>query len=171
MRKIILNVAISLDSLIEGPKGEYDWCFNDQDYGLTDFFEGIDAICFGRKSYELVLQNNDGYFDAKKWYVFSKTLNEVKGRNATLINKDVAETVNKIKSEAGKDIWLFGGASLVTTFINEGLVDELQLAVHPILLGSGKVLFQNISKRIQLKLADSKMYDSGLVQLFYDVLK
>jgi dihydrofolate reductase len=171
MRKVILNLALSLDSLIEGPNGEYDWCFTDQDYGLTDFFKRIDTIFFGRKSYELVLQNNDHYFDSKKWYVFSTTLHEVKNKNATLINKDVAEAVDKIKNEPGKDIWLFGGASLVTTFINEGLVDQLELAVHPIILGSGKPLFQNISKRIQLQLTNSKTYSSGLVQLFYDVLK
>jgi len=101
----------------------------------------------------------------------STTLNEVKDKNTTLINKDVTATVNKIKNEQGKDIWLFGGASLVTTFMNEGLVDELELAVHPILLGSGKPLFQNISKRIKLELTNSKVYDSGLVQLFYNVLK
>jgi len=171
MRKVILNLALSLDSLIEGPNGEYDWCFNDQDYGLTEFFKRIDAIFFGRKSYELVLRNNDGYFDSKKWYVFSTTLNEVKDKNTTLINKNVAATVNKIKNEPGKDIWLFGGAGLVTTFINEGLVDELQLSVHPILLGIGKPLFQNISKRIKLELIDSKVYNNGLVQLFYNVLK
>jgi len=171
MRKVILNLALSLDSLIEGPNGEYDWCFNDQDYGLTDFFKRIDTIFFGRKSYELVLKNDDGYFDSKKWYVFSTTLNEVKDKNTTLINKDVTATVNKIKTEPGKDVWLFGGASLVTTFMNEGLVDELELAVHPILLGSGKPLFQNISKRIKLELTNSKVYDSGLVQLFYNVLK
>ena len=171
MRKVILNLALSLDSLIEGPNGEYDWCFNDQDYGLSDFFKRIDTIFFGRKSYELVLKNNDGYFDSKKWYVFSTTLNEVKGKNRTLIHKDVAAAVNKIKNEQGKDIWLFGGASLVTTFINEDLVDELELAVHPILLGSGKPLFQNIDKRIKLELTNSKVYNSGLVQLFYNVLR
>src|SRR5215831_14635414 len=102
MRKVILNLALSLDSLIEGPNGEYDWCFNDQDYGLTDFFKRIDTIFFGRKSYELVLQNNDGYFDSKRWYVFSTTLNEVERTNATLISKDVATAVNKIKNEPGK---------------------------------------------------------------------
>lgn len=171
MRKIILNLAVSLDGLIEGPNGEYDWCFTDQDYGLTHFFERIDTIFFGRKSYELVLKNNDHYFDGKKWYVFSTTLHEPKDKNTTFINKDIVATVNAIKNEPGKDIWLFGGASLVTTFINEGLVDELELAVHPILLGSGKPLFQNISKRIKLQLTNSKIYSSDLVQLFYDVLK
>jgi dihydrofolate reductase len=171
MRKVILNLAVSLDNFIEGPNGEYDWCFGDQDYGMTDFFKRIDSILLGRKSYELVMQTGDSYFGKMKRYVFSTTLNEINNKHTTIINKDVVESVNKIKTEAGKDIWLFGGAGLVTTFMNEGLVDELALAVHPILLGNGKPLFQNISRKILLQLFDSKIYDSGLVQLFYNVLK
>jgi dihydrofolate reductase len=171
MRKVILNVAVSLDDFIEGPKGEYDWCFMDQDYGMTDFFKRIDAIFFGRMSYELVLKTGGSDFRNMKWYVFSTTLKDSKDKNTVIIDKDVAARVHQIKTEPGKDIWLFGGASLLTTFMNEGLVDELALAVHPILLGSGKTLFQNISKRIGLQLIDSKTYDSGLQQLFYDVVR
>ena len=167
MRKVILNVAVSLDNFIEGANGEYDWCFTDQDYGMKNFFKRTDAIFLGRKSYELVTKTGADYFGKRKIYVFSKTLSETKNKNTTIINKDVAAAVNKIKNEPGKDIWLFGGASLVTTFINESLVDELMLAIHPILLGNGKPLFQNINKRIKLELTDAKTFSSGLVQLFY----
>lgn len=171
MRKIILNLAVSLDGLIEGPNGEYDWCFTDQDYGMKEFFKRTDTIFLGRKSYDLVNATGADYFGKRKIYVFSKTLSETKKENTIIINKDVAEIVSKIKNEPGKDIWLFGGASLVTTFINEGLVDELMLAVHPILLGKGKPLYQNINERIKLELTDAKTFSSGLVQLFYEVLK
>jgi dihydrofolate reductase len=167
MRKVILNLAVSLDNFIEGPNGKYDWCFTDEDYGMKEFFKRTDAIFLGRKSYELVTKTGAECFGKRKVYVFSKTLTETRNKHAIIINKDVAGTVNKIKNEQGKDIWLFGGASLVTTFINEGLVDELMLAVHPVLLGNGKPLFQNIQQRVKLQLADAKTFSSGLVQLFY----
>lgn len=171
MRKVILNVAVSLDGFIEGAHGEYDWCFTDQDYGMTDFFKRIDTVFLGRKSYELVMKEGNGYLGKMNQYVFSTTLSETKNKNTVIINGDVAHNVSKVKSEPGKDIWLFGGASLLTTFLNEGLVDELMLAVHPIILGSGKSLFQSIQQRITIQLTDSKTYDNGLVQLFYNVVK
>jgi dihydrofolate reductase len=167
MRKVILNLAASLDGFIEGPNGEYDWCFTDHHYGMKEFFKRTDAIFLGRKSYELVTKTGAGYFGNRKIYVFSKTLTEAKDKKAIIINTDIKAAVNKIRKEPGKDIWLFGGASLVTTFINEGLVDELMLAVHPILLGNGKALFQNIQQQTKLQLTDAKTFSSGLVQLFY----
>ena len=85
MRKIILNLAVSLDGFIEGPNGEYDWCFIDQDYGMTDFMDSIDAIFFGRKSYELVLKTGADYFGNKKQYVFSKTLPASINENVIII--------------------------------------------------------------------------------------
>ena len=171
MRKIILNVAISLDGFIEGPNGEFDWCFMDQDYGMTDFMNRTDAIFFGRKSYQLVLDYGIGYYAYAKKYVFSKTLTEASSENTIIINEDLVEAVNKIKTEPGKDIWLFGGASLVTAFMQNDLLDELMLSVHPILLGSGKPLFQNIKERIKLELTNSQTFSTGLVQLFYNVLR
>ena len=83
-----------------------------------------------------------------------------------MISDDLQTAVTTIKKEPGKDIWLFGGASLVSCFMNEGLVDELMLAVHPVLLGSGKSLFQNLGSRTKLTLTDTKTYDTGLVQLY-----
>lgn len=169
MRKIILGVAVSLDSFIEGPKGEYDWCFTDQDYGLSDFFKRIDTMFFGRKSYELTLTMGDNGsigFPKLKEYIFSTTLDKVK-EGATLIKGDIKTEVEKIKNEKGKDIWLFGGAGLTTSLLNLGLVDELSLAVHPILLGSGKPLFSNIKDRINLTLVDTKTFSTGLVSLTY----
>ncbi len=172
MRKIILGLAVSLDGYIEGPNGEYDWCLTDQDYGMSAFFKRIDSIFMGRKSYELALSMGDEAmpgFPKLKEYVFSNTLDSVK-IEAILINGDVARRVKEIKNEPGKDIWLFGGAGLTTSLMNLGLVDELGLAVHPILLGSGKYLFNQIDRRIQLKLMDTKTYSSGLVSLTYDVV-
>lgn len=167
MRKVILSVAVTLDGFIEGPNGEYDWCFTDQDYGMPDFFKRIDAVFMGRKSYELTKTMEGGSGLPKmKTYVFSNTITAPE-EDIVLVSGDIKTKVDAITNEEGKDIWLFGGASLTTTFINLKLVDEISVAVHPILLGKGKLLFNDIDQRIKLQLVDSKPYDSGLVILTY----
>jgi dihydrofolate reductase len=170
MRKIILGVAVSLDGFIEGPNGEYDWCFTDQDYGLQDFFKRIDTIFVGRKTYEISsgMEGGPAGFPKFKEYIFSTTLDKIK-EGAVLIKEDVKTKVEKIKNENGKDIWLFGGASLTTSLMNLGFVDEISLAVHPVLLGAGKPLFNNIKDRIKLTLVNTKTYSTGLVSLTYNV--
>jgi dihydrofolate reductase len=167
MRKVILQLAVSLDGFIEGPHGEYDWCFTDQDYGMTDFIKQIDAIFMGRKSYEM-MQSYEGSnpWAGIKTYVFSNSLKDVSA-DAQIVKGDFKREVLSLKEQPGKDIWLFGGAELTTGFINEGLVDELLLAVHPIILGSGKPLFQHINGRKLLKLTGQKVYATGLVFLHY----
>lgn len=171
MRKVILSVAVTLDGYIEGPNGEYDWCFTDQDYGMSDFFKQIDSLFIGRKSYELMLKMADDAIPGLpklKEYVFSTQLDQVKP-GAVLIKGNVKHEVEKIKSEAGKDIWLFGGASLTSALLNLGLVDQMNLAVHPLILGSGKPLFSNIQNKLALELIDTKTYSSGLVNLSYAI--
>jgi dihydrofolate reductase len=171
MRKVILQLAVSLDGYIEGPNGEYDWCFTDQDYGMSEFFKRIDSIFIGRKSYELTLTMGDAEmpgFPKLTEYVFSTTLKEVKP-GTILIKGDIEAEVRRIKNEPGKDIWLFGGASLTASLMNLGLVDEISLAVHPIILGSGKALFSNIKHKLPLTLTDTKTYSSGLVALTYTI--
>lgn len=174
MRKIIIGLAVSLDSYIEGPNGEFDWCFTDQDYGLKEFFTRVDAVFMGRKSYEVAQKMSaDGQsipgMPKMTEYIFSNALTEVK-EGAIIVNGNIEEKVNEIKQSEGKDIWLFGGASLISALMNARLVDEIWLSVHPILLGSGKPLFENISSRISLKLTETKQYETGLVSLKYEII-
>ncbi len=169
MRKVILNLALSLDGFIEGPKGEYDWCFTDQDYGMSAFLKSVDAVFFGRKSFDLVSPMGPNAYPGLKRYVFSRTLTEVEG--AFIISSDVKGTVEKLKREKGKNIWLFGGAELTNTLLGLGLVDELLLSVHPVILGGGKSLFGSLGERIHLKLKNARTYPTGLVQLFYTLDK
>ena len=168
MRKVILNLAVSLDGFIEGPKGEFDWCFDDQDYGMEEFMSRIDTILIGRKSYEVLMQQfeNRNPFSDKMTYVFSQTIQSTDPKTVVL-KGNVEQEVKEILKRPGKDLWLFGGANLVTAFMKAELVDELWLAVHPLLLGSGKPLFQGITERIPLNLVTTKTYSSGLVQMFY----
>lgn len=168
MRKIILGLAVSLDGFIEGPNGEYDWCFTDQDYGLTDFFKRIDTIFMGRKSYELAQQTaEDNPWKGMKTYLFTNTLKSINNENVEIISGNIKNQINIIRKQPGKDIWLFGGAALLTSFVNNNWVDEYWLSVHPIILGSGKPLFQNIVERKNLALVNSKVYETGLVSLKY----
>jgi dihydrofolate reductase len=171
MRKIILNVAMSLDGLIEGPNGEYDWCFDDgNDYGMRNFLNRIDAIFYGRKSYEVLMQaGTTNPFAEKQSFLFSKSLPA--SPEYQLVSGDLTSSVMEIKESAGKDIWLFGGASLTASMMKAQLVDELLLAVHPIILGKGKALFDMLDNRQTLKLIASKPYSSGLVSMHYLIEK
>jgi dihydrofolate reductase len=177
-RRIILDLAVTLDGFIEGPNGEVDWCIMDPDMGFIDFLNNIDTILYGRKSYELWGQYvpGNGISDtekeiwklvhSKKKYVFSKTTTK-KYPGANLISCNIMEEVKKIKNEPGKEIWLYGGSSLITTFLNLGLVDEYRLSIHPVILGEGKPLFIDIKQRLGLKLINTKKFSSGVVQLCY----
>ena len=108
MRNVILNVAVSLDGYIAGPRGEYDWCFTDQDYGMKKFFKRIDTALIGRKTYELMLKMGEPGYPGVMNYVFSKTIQGKNNENVTFIAEDVAEFVKKLKNSKGKDIWLVG---------------------------------------------------------------
>ena len=176
-RKIILDLAVTLDGFIEGENGEVDWCIMDPEMGFTNFLNQIDTILYGRKSYDLWGQYTPTIEDAaeiemwelvhsKEKYVFSKTQRGTDNK-AVFINEDILEEVNKIKNKPGKDIWLYGGASLITTFINLGLVDEFRLSVHPVVLGEGKPMFIDIKQRLNLKLMNTRTFSSGVVQLIY----
>jgi dihydrofolate reductase len=165
MRKIILNLAVSLDGFIEGPNGEFDWCFTDQDYGMTGFLKSIDTIFFGRKSYEVLLSMDSDPYPDKAKVVFSENPDYVP-KNAISLGIDPAK-INELKEFRENDIWLFGGAELFNKLLDMDLVDELQLAVHPLILGSGKPLFTSRDNIIRFNLVESKSYSSGLVQLIY----
>jgi dihydrofolate reductase len=174
MRKLIVGLAISLDGFIEGPNGEYDWCFTDQDYGMTEFLKGIDAIFYGRKSWEMMKTysppEGENPWKHIKNYVFSNSYSKP-GDDFELITGDIVAEVIKLKSQPGKNIWMFGGASLNDSLMKAGLIDEIGLAVHPILLGNGKPFFADYGKRIKLELVDSKPYSTGLIYLTYKVLQ
>jgi dihydrofolate reductase len=177
-RKIILDLAVTLDGFIEGKNGEVDWCIMDSEMGFIDFLNQIDTILYGRKSYDLwgqftpEIDHTDTEKEiwrivhSKEKYVFSRT-QKATDHKAIYINDHIIEEVNALKNKPGKDIWLYGGASLITTFIHLELVDEFRLSVHPVVLGEGKPLFMDINKRLNLKLVNTRTFSSGVVQLIY----
>ena len=182
MRKIILNLTLTLDGFIEGPNGEIDWIVGDSstDFGdiLNEIIRDKDAIFYGRKSYELwgnyspeqgsqKLKDAYALMHTKTKYVFSET-KKSDDTNAIFINENIKQKVEEIKKQPGKNIWLYGGASLITTFLNLDLVDEYHLAIQPVILGKGKPLFQNIEQRHRLKLLETKGDPSGVAVLIYE---
>ncbi len=111
-----------------------------------------------------------GLVHSKEKYVFSKTQKEPEN-NVTFITENIEQEIIKLKNRPGKDIWLYGGASLITTFIDLGLVDEFRLSVHPVILGEEKLLFIDIKQRVNLTLVETRPFSSGVVQLSYHLIK
>lgn len=181
MGNIILDLAVSLDGFIEGPNGETDWCIMDDDMDFEGFLSGIDAIFYGRVSYDrwgsYTPEMSADPAEQKLWkevhskqkYVFSSE--NRKDENAVFISNDIVDKVTEIKKQEGKDIWLFGGANLIRSFIQFGLIDTYRISVHPVALGSGKPLFENLKERLNLQLMETKSFRSGVVQLIYKTEK
>ncbi|ELK47701.1 dihydrofolate reductase family protein [Halobacillus sp. BAB-2008] len=180
-RRVLLDLAVTLDGFVEGENGEVDWCIMDPEMGFTNFLNSIDTILYGRKSYDLWGEYHAGedsdeekemweLIHSKEKYVFSKT-QKAPYNNATYINDNILEEVNKLKNMPGKDIWLYGGASLIKSFVKLGLVDEFRLSVHPVVLGKGRPLFDDLKERVNLKLVNSRTFSSGVVQLIYAIDK
>lgn len=181
MRRIVLNLATTLDGFIEGPNGEIDWLVRDEtvDFGdiLNDILSDKDAIFYGRVSYEKwgnfsppdatpKIKAAYDLLHSKQKYVFSRTLRG-DGNDAIFINNDVEKRVREIKEQPGENLWLYGGGKLITTFLNLDLVDEYRLAVHPVILGKGKRLFDDIEDIHRLDLIEAKGHPSGVTLLHY----
>lgn len=181
MKKIILDLAVTLDGFIEGPNGEIDWCIMDDDMDFDGFLSSIDTIFYGRVSYDMwgnyQPEENAGPEEQNLWkavhsknkYVFSGQKRE--NEKAVFINSDITEAVAEIKKQGGKDIWLYGGAGLIKTFIELNLIDVYRISVHPIALGKGKPLFEDLKERLNLQLIKTNVFKSGVVQLIYEPVK
>lgn len=181
MRKIILSLATSLDGYIEGPNGEVDWMVFSEETGkaLSEFLQDIDTILYGRISYEkwgaYIPPEGASVFEKKfydttnkmKKYVFSGSKDQFKG-NPVIIKSDLDGAVSKLKQEDGKNIWLYGGGNLITSFVNLNLIDEFRIAVMPVILGSGKPLFTGIQNRLNLKLLGVNSGKTGVIELKYE---
>ena len=167
MRKIVLNLALSLDGLIAGPNGEYDWCFTDADYGMTEFMKSIDSIVMGGKSYRLLLDYGAPYPELTN-YVITRTETTSSHPNVVFVRDNILSFAETLKKKEGKNIWLFGGAEVTQLLMEHDLVDVLMLAVHPIVLGGGIQLFGKFPSRKYFELTDSIRYPSGLVQSIYN---
>jgi dihydrofolate reductase len=183
MRKVIYAMSVSLDGFIEAPNGDLSWGYPDEELHqhFNDRESAIDIYLYGRRLYE----NMAAYWPtadenpsapryeieyARIWkikpkIVFSTTLDQV-GWNARLVRGNIADEVNKLKEQPGKDMNV-GGAELASTFMQLGLIDEYWLYLHPVILGGGKPMFRELRHKITLQLVETNKFGGGVVLLRY----
>jgi len=169
MRRVCYSVAMSLDGYIADPKGGYDWIVIDPEIDFDAMFKRYDAVLMGRKSYDAAKQQGGYGMPGPKAYVFSRTLKQADAPDVTVSN-DPQKTVTELKKKKGKDIWLFGGGELFRSLLELRLVDAVEVAVIPVLLGAGLPMLPRSTARARLKLTNRKIFEkTGTVLLNYDV--
>ena len=179
MRKVVAAEFLSLDGVMESPDQWHFPYFNDEmGQAVGEGFETSDALLMGRVLYEEWVafwpnQNPEEnpvaeHMNGLRKYVVSTTLQEpLEWNNASLINGDVAEEISRLKQQPGKDITISGSGALVRSLLDYGLLDELKLMVHPIVVGSGKKLFEDGEQQTPLELVESRTFTTGVVFLTY----
>jgi dihydrofolate reductase len=189
MRKLRLQVQMSVDGCIAGPNGEMDWMFGLLDDELIKYAykitESVDTILMGRKMTDVFISSwldvmnkpdDPWYAFSKKMIeipkvVFTKTLNKSRWINTDIATGDLIEEVSKIKSQNGRDIVVYGGASFDSSLIKEKLIDELYLFINPVAIGNGMTIFKDLNEIQKYTLIESKAFESGKILLRYEVKK
>ena len=190
MRKVILSMQMTLDGIIEGPKGSMDGVVSDSDETWDDMFEFLEAadtFILGRVMYpdyesywSAALNNESSPANEVKFarlakqsqhLLISTTVKQVSWDNTSIISDNISEEILTLKQQPGKNMVIWGGAMLASTFINLNLVDEYRLLVNPAILGSGKYLFSNLEALHKLQLIHSRTFASGGALLHYQARK
>lgn len=167
MRRIVFSAAVSLDGYIAGPNGEADWIVMDPEFDFGELMARFDTIVMGRRSFEAA---GGGAMPGVKSVVISRTLRQEDYSKVTVLGEDFAGTISQMKAEPGKDIWLWGGGSLLRSMLDARLVDAVEVGVIPVLLGDGVPLLPPPGGRVKLRLTGHKVYSkTGSVGLDYAV--
>jgi dihydrofolate reductase len=185
MRKVIYAMSVSLDGFIEAVNEDLSWSVPDEELHqhFNDLESMIDTHLYGRRLYEIMAaywptadENPSApkveieyahIWKNKPKIVFSQTLAQVEW-NARLVRENIADEVNKLKAQPGKNMSV-GGAEIASTFMQLGLIDEYWLYVHPVVLGSGKPMFRQLHDKINLQLVETRTFGSGVVLLRYSI--
>lgn len=170
MRRIRYSVAMSLDGFIAGPNGGADWIVMDPEIDFTGMFEQFDTFLLGRRTFETMGSAGGPGTPGIKTFIFSRTLQPKDFPGVTIVAEEAEKTVAALRAEPGKDIWLFGGGSLFRSLLDARLVDTVEVAIMPVLLGDGIPLLPSPTRETKLKLTNYKVYEkTGIVSLEYAI--
>jgi dihydrofolate reductase len=180
MRKLKLQVQMTVDGYIAGLNGEMDWMIFNWDDELkkyvTEITEPVDCIVLGRKLAQGFIphwasnpeQEGADKFNSTKKVVFTKTLEKSEWKNTVLAKDDLVDEITKLKKQDGKDIIAYGGATFVSTLIKQGLIDEFHLFINPAAIGNGMTIFKQLNSKQYLSLKKSLSFPCGIVVLCYE---
>jgi dihydrofolate reductase len=182
MRKVTLGLANSLDNFIARKDGGFDWLHWSKEVAQISakFMKTVDTLLIGRKTYDGMLRYGQTSYPGAQNYVFTRSKRTVAAlkknlatkkadQNVDVISEDVARFVRKLKRKKGKGIVVFGGGELAKSLFEAGLIDEIVLNIHPVLLGSGIPLFHEMKQQIDLELLDCKVLAGGYLAVTYRV--
>lgn len=169
MRRVRYQVACSLDGYIAGPGDEFDWITPEPAFDFDALYAQFDTLLMGRRTYEIVRAMGEE-FRGKQVIVASRTLRSADAPNVEIVSQGLEERVRALRAEPGRDIWLYGGGRLFSQLLAWNLVDTVELAVIPMLLGDGVPVVAPARLRQPLALTRHRVYPSGMVLLEYDVL-
>jgi len=175
MRKIKLYIATSLNGKIANSDGSVDWLEaipnpEQIDHGYAEFYDSIDTTIQGFNTYKQIISwGIDFPYTTKKNYVLTKKQDKENTEYVEFISENHIDFIKKLKNQSGQDIWLIGGGQINSMLLNEGLIDEIQIFVMPVILSGGIELFETCPKEAQLKLIETKTHSTGAVEMKYKV--
>jgi dihydrofolate reductase len=172
MRSVVVQVATSADGYIARPDGDVKWLDRPSppgDYGMREFYDTVDTVLMGRKTWEIGIKLGQSHYPGKKNYIFSHTAREAE--HVEIVTEEPAAFVRGLRSQPGKDIWLVGGGELIATLIDGGEVDRFLIHLIPVLIGEGIPLIAPRHREIELAMQGTKTYPDGVVLLDYAVRK
>jgi len=171
MRKVTFGGANSLDNFIARKDDAVDWLLWTKEVAevTQSFWETIDTVVMGRRTYEVAARSGTGAYPGVKNYVFSRTIKKLSDESLSFISEDAPAFVRRLKNEEGKGICVMGGGLLAKSLFEADLIDEVGLNIHPVLLGSGIPLFYEMPRQIDLELIKCQELSNGCVILTYRV--
>lgn len=170
-RRVVLYVANSLDGYIAREDGSVDWLFDPYAHGYEFFYEDVDTVIMGRKTYDQALSFEEAPYSSKRAIIFSRTAKPSPYAGLEFTSEPPQDVVRRLKEEDGGMIWLVGGREISELLIANELVDELIVSIHPKILISGIPLVASKDCAVDLKLVTYEVFKSGLVQLRYEIVK
>lgn len=173
MRRIRYSVAMSLDGFIADEAGGYDWIPTGPTVDFAAYLAKIDTLLMGRLTYETATATPEGssLLDTMRVVVVSTTMTPAEHPRVEILSSRVPEAVAELKSQEGRDIWLFGGGQLFRALLEAGLVDRVEVAIMPVLLGGGVPVLPGLEGIAKLELHSSEVFASGMALMKYDVVR